>query len=124
MPICKPSVIKYLEEYVKNILMRFFYLIKEYDRIGSPPNCLCQLPPFFIAYISRRCADKTGYCMLLHILGHIYSYHVLFVVKKKLCKSPCKLCLSYPCRTHKDERAYGTIQILQPYPCPPHCIRD
>ena len=74
--------------------MRLLYLVKEHDAIGLTPHGLGKLTALVIADISRRCADKTRYGELLHILGHIDAHDVVLIVKEALCQRLCKLGLT------------------------------
>ena len=68
-----------------DIRMCFFHLIKEDYGIRFPADCLRQLTTFIIAYISRRCSNQTGNGIFLHILAHIETDHIGFIIEKAAC---------------------------------------
>ena len=68
LPVGQPSIIQDLEQYVEDIGVRLFDLVKEEDGIWTASDCLGQLPPFFVAYVAGRSADQAGDRMLLHVL--------------------------------------------------------
>ena len=91
--------------------MGLFYFVEQHDGVGLAPYRFGQLTAFFIAHISGRRAYKTGDGKLLHIFGHIYSYQIVFVVEKTLCKRLCKLRLADSRRTEKHKGAYRSVGV-------------
>ena len=57
--VCHTTLIKYLKKKVEDIAMSFFYLVKEYDRVGMAPYLLGQLTALTITNVSRRCTNET-----------------------------------------------------------------
>ena len=98
-----PPVIQYLQEDVEYIRMCLFHLIKEDNRIRFSPDCLCELSAFVISDISRRCSDQSGHGIFLHILTHINTNHVLFIVKQAFRQCLGKLRLSDSGRSKEQE---------------------
>ena len=80
--IGKSSVVKYLQQGVENIWMCLLNLVKEYDAIRLTTNRFGKLSALIIAYIPRRCTDKTSYTELLLILTHINSGQHILVVEE------------------------------------------
>ena len=74
--------------------MCFLDLIEQDNRIRFSTDCLRQLTAFIISDISRRRSDQTGHGIFLHILTHIKTHHIGFVIKKTGCQSLCKFCLT------------------------------
>ena len=83
--------------------MRFLNLIEQNYRVRFSSDCLGQLTTFLVAYISRRRSDQTGYGVFLHILTHIDSHHVVFIIKQCLRQCFCKLGLTDTGRSKEQE---------------------
>ena len=83
--------------------MCLFYLIKQYNRIRPSSDCLGKLTAFIVSDISRRRSDQTGHGIFLHVLTHIDTHHIVLIIKQILGKCFCKLCLTYTCRSKKEE---------------------
>ena len=92
--------------------MCFLDLIKKYNTVWFTADCLSKLTALLISYISRRRSDQSGYRILLHVLTHINSDHILFIIKQILCQSFGKLCLTYTCRTKEQEGTDWFSRIL------------
>ena len=54
--------------------------------------------------------------MLLHVFGHIYTYHSLLTSEYCFCQSFGKFCLTHACRPQKQERTNRTAGVFQTYP--------
>ena len=84
--------------------MRFFHLIKQYDRVRFSSDCLGELSALFIAYISRRRSDQTGHGIFLHVLTHIETYHVALIIKQARRQCFGKLRFSDTGRSEEQKR--------------------
>ena len=74
--------------------MCFLNLIKKNYTVWFPAYGLCKLSAFLISYISRRRSDQSGYRIFLHILTHIDTNHILFIIEKSLCKGFGEFCFT------------------------------
>ena len=92
--------------------MGLFNFIKQDNGIGLPTNSLRQLTAFLVAYISGRSSDKTGHRILLHVLTHIDTHHIGFVVKETGSQSLRKLGLADAGGAKEQERTDGLRGIL------------
>ena len=106
------AVIKYLEQNVEYIGVSLLDLIEEDYGVRLAANSLSQLTALLITNISRRRSDKTAHGVFLHVLGHVDTDNVLFIVKQCLCQSLCKLGLTNTCRTHEEEGTDRTGGVL------------
>ena len=97
------TIIQYLQQYIEYIRMGFFHLIKKDNGVWTSSDCLCQLSAFFIAYISWRRSDQTGYGVFLHILTHVNTHHILFIIKQTGSQCFCKLRLTYTSWSKEQE---------------------
>ena len=93
------AVIQNLKQNIEYIRMCFLYLIEEDNRIRFPADCLSQLTALIVADISRRCSDQAGYRVLLHVLTHIDTDHVVLVIEQSLGQSLCQLSLTNTSRS-------------------------
>src|SRR5699024_5877422 len=103
--------IQHLKQDVEYIWMCFFNLIEQNNRVWSAANCFGQLTAFLITNISWRRSDQTGDGVLLHILTHIDTDHVVFIIKQGLCKGLCKLMLTNTGRTQEEEGTNCTVRV-------------
>ena len=90
-------------QHIEYVRMSLFDLIKQYYRIWLTTNCLRELTALFISNISWRRSDQSGYRMLLHVLTHVDTHHILFIVKQALGKCLRKLGLTYTGRSEEQE---------------------
>ena len=97
--ICNTAVIQHLKQYIEYIRVSLLHLVKQHYRIRFPAHSLCQLAAFIIAHISWRRSDQTGYRMLLHVLTHINTDHIVLIIKQRLCQSLGQLCFSHAGRS-------------------------
>ena len=73
--------------------------VKEHYRIGLSPNRLGQLSTLFITHIAGSRTNQTGHGIFFHVLGHIDTYHGIFIIKEVLGKGLGKLRLTYAGRS-------------------------
>ena len=85
--------------------MRLLNLIEQYDRIRFPTYRLRQLTAFLITHISRRRSDQTGYGVFLHILTHVNTHHVIFIIKHLLRQRFRQFGLTHTGRSQEQEGA-------------------
>ena len=85
--------------------MCLFYLIKKNNRVWFSSDGFGKLTALFISYVSWRRSNQTRYGIFLHILTHINTNHVLFVIKQACGKCFRKFCLTY---TSRSEEHKGT----------------
>ena len=83
--------------------MCFFYFIEKHYGIRFSANGFRKLTALIISDISRRRSDQTGHRIFLHVLTHIDTHHIVLIIKQILGKCFCKLCLTYTCRSKKEE---------------------
>ena len=92
--ICDTAVIQHLKQNIEYIRMCLLYLIEQDNGVRFSAHCLCQLTAFIVSDISWRRSDQTGHRMLLHVLTHIDTDHVVLIIEQALCQSLGKLCLT------------------------------
>ena len=61
--------------------------------------------------------------MLLHVLGHVHTDHVLLVVEQVLRQRAGELRLADTRRPKEDEAADGAVRVAQPRPRAPDRVR-
>ena len=76
------AIIQNLQKNIEYIRMCLFHFIKKYNRIGLSSYSLCQLTTLLVSYISGRCSDQSGHAELLHVLTHVDSDYIIFIIKK------------------------------------------
>ena len=57
-------------------------LIEQYHAVRFSPDSFGQLTTFLISYISGRRSDQTRDRILLHVLTHIDTYHIILIVEQ------------------------------------------
>src|SRR2546430_14458538 len=76
-----------------------------------------------VADVARGRADHARHGVLLHVLGHVEPYERLLVVEQELGQRAGGLGLADAGGAEEDERAGGTVGVLQAGPGPPHGVR-
>ena len=89
-----PAIIQHLQQHVEHVRVRFLNLIKEDNGVRFSPDSLCQLAAFLVSHISRRRSDQSGHGVFLHVLTHIDTHHILFIVEQAGCQRLGKLCFA------------------------------
>ena len=88
--------------------MSLLDLIEKNNAVRFSSNSLCQLSAFLISDISWRRSDQTGHGIFLHVLTHIDTDHILFIVKQCGSQSLGKLCFT---NTGWSEEQEGTDRL-------------
>ena len=118
------AVIKYLEQHIENVGVRFFYFIKENNAVRSAADFFGQLTALVIADISGWRTDEPRGHVLLHIFGHIEPYHRVLVAEKRVGKCFAKLRFAYTCRAEENKRTGRAFGVFEPDSAAPYCPRD
>ena len=101
------AIVKHLQQHVENIRVRLFNLVEQYNAVRLPAHGLGKLTALIIANVSRRCAYQASHGVFLHVFAHVYTHHVVLVVKQRLGKRFCKLRLAHASGAEEQETAYG-----------------
>ena len=117
------AVVQDLQQHIEDVGMGLLYLVKEHHRIGLTPYGLGQLSALVIAHVSRRRSKEPRYRILLHVFAHIYTDHIVFIVKKRCRQGLGKLGLSDSRRSQEEEGAYGLRRVLDTGPRPYDGVR-
>ena len=104
-------VIQNLEQDIKDIRMCFFNLIKEDNAVWFPAHSFCQLTAFIVTYVSRRSPDQTGDREFFHVLCHINSDNIMFVVKQAFGQRFGKLRFAHARGTQEQEGTDRFVRI-------------
>mmetsp|Transcript_32097 Transcript_32097/g.102209 ORF Transcript_32097/g.102209 Transcript_32097/m.102209 type:complete len:244 (+) Transcript_32097:668-1399(+) len=59
LPIRHPPIVEDLQQHIENFRVCLLDLVKEDDRVRSPPHGLRQLTPFLVSHVARRGPEKT-----------------------------------------------------------------
>ena len=94
--------------------MSLLNLIKEDYGIRFSSYSFCKLSSFLISYISRRRSDQSGHRIFLHILTHINTDHILFIIKQGGSQGLGQFCLTYAGRSKEQEGTDGLGRIFNP----------
>ena len=92
--------------------MRLFDLVKQNDGIRSAPDSLGQLAALFIAHVSGRRANEARHGEFLHVLRHIDTHQILFVVKQRFGQCLGQFRLADARGAEEQERAERPVRIL------------
>ena len=95
LAIGNAAVVQHLQQDVEHIGMGFFHFVEQDDAVGLASHRFCELPPFFIAHISRRSADQAGYAEFFHVFRHVDAHQIFFAVKQSLSQGFGKLGLPH-----------------------------
>ena len=96
--------------------MGFFHLVKENNGVWLPANGFRELSSLLITHIAGRGADEPGNGEFLHILRHIDADQIAFIVKQRLRKSLCQLCLAHAGGAKEQEGTNRPVGILNACP--------
>src|SRR4051812_15303628 len=111
--IGESPIVENLEQNVEHVRMRLLDLVEQHDGVRAAANRLSKLTALLEADVARRRADQSGDRVFLHVLGHVDADHRLLVVEQEFCESARGLRFSDAGGAEEDERADGTIGILQ-----------
>ncbi len=118
--IGQTAVIQQLQQDIEHIRMGFFDLVKQDYAVRLPSYGFGQLAALVVAHVSRRRSYQSGDGVLLHVLGHIDTDHVLLVVEQRFGQSLGQLGLADAGRSEEDEGTDRPVFILEPGPCSEH----
>src|SRR5579864_7948745 len=107
------AVFKNLQKDVEHIRMRLLDFVEQHDRVGSALHTLGELSALFVAHVSRRRTDQLRDRVLLHELRHIEADQGLFGAEHELRQGARDFSLADAGRSEEQERADGTVWILQ-----------
>ena len=93
--------------------MRLLDLVEQDHLVGTTANRFRQRAALFIADIAWRSADQARDGMLLHIFRHIETNHRVLVVEQIVGERLGQLGLADAGRSKEQERADGTVRVLQ-----------
>ena len=93
--------------------MGLFDLIEQHHGVGLTAHLLRQLAALIMAHIAGRGTDEAGYCMPLHVFGHIDPDHSVLVTEHGLCQRLAQLRLAHAGGAQEQETADGTLGVLQ-----------
>ena len=94
--------------------MCLLYLIEEDNRVRFSADGLSQLATLIVTNVSRRCSDQAGYRVLLHVLTHIDTDHIVLIVEQCLSQGFRKLGLADTSRSKEQEGTDRFGRILDP----------
>ena len=106
------TFVKHLEQYVEHVGVGFLNFVKQYDGIWFPTNFFRQLAAFFVANVSRRCANEARYGVFLHIFAHIDTDKSVARVKEIFGKHFCQFSFSNTCWTKENERSDRFVRVF------------
>ena len=84
LAVSQAAVVENLQHHVEDFRVGLLDLIEKNHRIRAPAHLFGKLASFFVANVSRRRPDHARHSVLLHVFGHVYADHGLFVVKEVL----------------------------------------
>src|SRR3989344_1685967 len=105
------SGVEHLQEDIKDLWLRFFYLVEQQHRIGPVAHQLGECSPFLVANVARGGAAYFAHRVLLHILGHIDADERFFVVEHKLGERFGELGLPHPGGAEEHKRCDGAVGV-------------
>ena len=84
--IGKPAFVQNLQQQIEHVRVRFFHLVEQHHAIRLFVDFFGKVAAFVVTDVSRGRADKFCGGLLVHIFGHIHSYHVAISAEKTLGK--------------------------------------
>src|SRR5215467_14382841 len=101
--ISQQTILEHLEQYVEQIWMGLFNLVKQQHRIRISLNLLGHLTAFFVAHVSRRTPYQLRNRVFLHVLRHVESNKGPVAPKQELGQRPGHFGFSNSCRAQEKE---------------------
>ena len=111
--VCQAAVLQYLKENVEHVRVSLLYFVEEDYPEGMPSHGLRELPRLIVAHVARRRSHQPGHRVLLHVLRHVDTHHVLFVVKQELGQRAGQLRFANARWPQENEAADGPFGVLQ-----------
>ena len=109
------AVLQDLQQDVPHILVGLLDLIEQHHGIGLAAHLFGELAALLVTHIAGRRANQTGHGVLLHVLGHVDTDHVVLVAEHGLSQGLAQLSLAHARGAQEQERADGPLGILQPH---------
>src|SRR5581483_570051 len=113
LSVGQPPVLQDLEQGVEDVGVGLLDLVEEHDRERLAAHRLGELTALFVADVARGRADETGDGVLLHVLGHVELDQMVLVAEQELGEGLRQLGLPDARRAEEDERAAGTLGVLE-----------
>ena len=107
------TLLQDLEQRVEDVRVSLLDLIKEDDRERLATDLFRELATLVVADVARRGTKEARGRVLLRELGHIQLDESVLVAEEELGEGLGQLGLTHTGRTGEDERATGTVRILQ-----------
>ncbi len=113
MAVGGPAIVEDLQQDVEHIRVGLFHFIKEDNGVGLAPDCLGELPAFFIAHIAWRGTNQAADGKFLHVFCHIDADQHLFIVKQAFCQGFGQLRLADTGGTEENKGTGWAFRIFQ-----------
>ena len=97
----------------------FLDLVEQNHGERLAADLLGQLAAFLVTDVPGRGAEQPGHGVLLHVLAHVQPDQRILVAEQELGQGLGQLGLADPGRAGEDERAPGSLRVLQPGPGAP-----
>ncbi len=107
------TVFQDLQQRVEHVGVRLFDLVEEHDRERLAANGLGQLATLVVAHVPGGRTHESAHGVLFHVLGHVELDDGVLVVKEELRQGLGEFGLAHARGAEEDERAAGTLGVLQ-----------
>mmetsp|Transcript_77232 Transcript_77232/g.221222 ORF Transcript_77232/g.221222 Transcript_77232/m.221222 type:complete len:486 (+) Transcript_77232:114-1571(+) len=111
--ICKPAVVKQLQEHIEHIWVGLLNFIEKNQRVRPPANSFGEGAALTKPNVSRWSADELGDCVLLHEFAHIQAYHRILGTEVAGGERLAKLGLADACRATEQETCDWPLRVAQ-----------
>ena len=111
LAIGQTTVIKYLQQHVKDIRMSLLHLVEQDHRVRTTAHGLGELTALVVAHVSRGRTNQTLDAELLHILGHVDTHERALVIEQALGQRLGELGLAHAGGAQEEEAADGLVRI-------------
>ena len=109
----QPTVLEDLQQRVEDVRVGLLDLVEEHHGERLAPHLLGELAALLVADVAGRRAEQPRDGVLLAELGHVELDQRVLVAEQELGQRLGQLGLTDAGRAGEDERAAGTLRVLQ-----------
>ena len=115
----QPTVFQDLQQRVEDVRVGLLDLVEQDHGERPPADLLGELAAFLVTDVAGRGSEQPGHRVLLHVLAHVELDQRVLVAEQELGQRLGQLRLADAGRASEDERAAGTLRVLQAGPGTP-----
>ena len=123
LAVGEPAVLQHLQQRVEHVRVRLLDLVEQHHAERLAPHLLGQLAALVVADVAGRRTDEPRHGVAVVELGHVELDQRVVVAEQELGQRLGQLGLTDTGRAGEDERATGTLRVLEAGPGAPDRLR-